>query len=310
MPGTSVTPALMLAIMSRWGATSLRTFMRARFMSKSSASWASVGALRMSSSSASIRSSKSDRYGKKPSTRELMMRYTMTIWGDAPWLAGWRSSPSRTDRQGRAVPPVHRDHVAIVPEAVHLGDALVLGIGAAGHQEHEVVVVVDPGTLREALRRLHGQRVEAEVDAQELRHLAVRGDVLQVEPEEPAARQRGEHVLRRRRLVAALLAQRPLQHAPSFTSRAGPGWMMSRGSSGADSQAKRAGSNADGSGASPPGSGVPVMSWARRPGRVGPLQQTVGAVAGGDQDVAPSRHRPTRARSSAEVGRSPTRVSR
>ena len=68
-------------------------------------------------------------------------------------------------RQGRAVPPVHRHHVAIVPEAVHLCDALVLGIGAAGHQKHEVLVVVDPGTLREALRRLHGQGVEAEVDA-------------------------------------------------------------------------------------------------------------------------------------------------
>ena len=95
-------------------------------MSKSSPSWASVGALRMSSSSASIRVVELGRgTGRSLSTSELMMRYTMTIWGDAPCVAGWRSSPSRTHRQGRAVPPVHRDHVAVGPEAVHLGDALV-----------------------------------------------------------------------------------------------------------------------------------------------------------------------------------------
>ena len=127
------------------------------------------------------------------------MRYTMTIWGAAPWLAGWRSSPSRTTRQGPAVRPVHRDDEAVVPEAVHLGNALVLGIGAAGHQEHEVVVVVYPGTLREALRRLHGQWVEVEVHAEQFRHLAVRGQVLQVEPEELGAGQCRQHVLRRRR---------------------------------------------------------------------------------------------------------------
>ena len=45
MPGMSVTPALMLAIMSRSGATILRMSMRERFMSKSSPSWASVGCL-------------------------------------------------------------------------------------------------------------------------------------------------------------------------------------------------------------------------------------------------------------------------
>ena len=96
MPGTSVTPALMLAIMSRSGAITLRISISARFMSKSSPSWASVGALRMSSSSVSIRSSKSERYGKKLSTSAPITRYTMTIWGEATWETGWRSSRSCT----------------------------------------------------------------------------------------------------------------------------------------------------------------------------------------------------------------------
>ena len=74
MPGTSVTPALMLAIMSRCGAMTLRMSINVRFMSKSWPSCASVGVLRMSSSSASIRSSKSERYGKKPSTSALTVR--------------------------------------------------------------------------------------------------------------------------------------------------------------------------------------------------------------------------------------------
>jgi len=78
MPGTSATPELMLAIMSRWGAITLRISMSDRFMSKSSPSWASVGALRMSSSSASMRSSNFERTGKKVSTRALTTKYTIT----------------------------------------------------------------------------------------------------------------------------------------------------------------------------------------------------------------------------------------
>ncbi len=95
MPGMSVTPALMLATMSRSGATILRISIRERFIWKSSPSCASVGVLRISSSSASILSSNLDRTGKKLSTSEPMTRYTMTSWGEATWATGWRSSRSR-----------------------------------------------------------------------------------------------------------------------------------------------------------------------------------------------------------------------
>ncbi len=77
----SATPALMLAIMSRWGAMTLRISMSERFMSNSSPNCASVGAFRMSSSSSSMRSSNLDRTGKKLSTSALMTWYTITICG-------------------------------------------------------------------------------------------------------------------------------------------------------------------------------------------------------------------------------------
>ena len=131
-------------------------------------------------------------------------------------------------RQGRALPPVHRDHVTVRPEAVDLGVAGVIGVGAPGHQVDEVVVRVDPRALPEALGRLDGEMVEAEVGRQKLADHPVGRGVVEVEPEEFRARQRGEHVLRRGVGIAALLAQDPLQHAPVSPRAARPWWMMDR----------------------------------------------------------------------------------
>ena len=84
----------------------------------------------------------------------------MTNWGEATVGDRVALEPLAHVRHRRAVAPVHRDDVAVGPEAVHLGVARVVGVGAAGHQVDEVVVVVDPRPLREALGRLDGQVVE------------------------------------------------------------------------------------------------------------------------------------------------------
>ena len=88
MPGTSVTPVLMVAIMSRSGATILRMSIRDRFIWKSSPSCASVGCFRTSSSRVSILSSNLERTGKKLSTSPPMTRYTTTSWGEATVFSG------------------------------------------------------------------------------------------------------------------------------------------------------------------------------------------------------------------------------
>ena len=170
-----------------------------------------------------------------------------------------------------------------------------LGVGATGHQVDEVRVVVDAGPLPEALRRLHGERVELEVDAQQLGHRPVDRLVVEVEPEEARPRQGGQHVLRRGRLVTAVAAQGPLQHAPSLTSAraAAVGWGPGAGLSRSGRDRRRPGSGASSGGSADPGHGV-----GQHPGRVGALQQAVGAVAGGHPDVAPARQgaRPGRGR--------------
>ncbi len=248
---------------------------------------ASVGALRMSSSSVSIRSSNLERTGKKLSTSAPMTRYTMTSWGEAARCEGWRSSHSLHVRHGRARPPVHRDDVAVGPEAVHLGVARVLGVGAAGHQVDEVVVVVDPRSLVEALGRLHGEVVEVEVVAQQLGHRAVR-----------RPRRRGRA---RRSSVPASAASTfsvvagvslpSWRRVPCSTVPVSPqrdrsaGWMMP----GPAAQPKRAGSNEPGSGASSRRQRDARHGVRQRPGRVRALQQAVGAVAGGHPGVAPAR---------------------
>ena len=78
--------------------------------------------------------------------------------------------------------------------------------------------------LVELLRRLHGQGVEAEVDSEQLAHRAVGRVVIEVEPEETRPAERGQHVLRRRRPVFAVLTQGSLQHTPSLTSARWRGW--------------------------------------------------------------------------------------
>ena len=169
-------------------------------------------------------------------------------------------------RQRRAVPPVHGDDVAVGPEAVDLGVARVVGVGATRHQVHEVVVRVDPRALPEALGRLDGQVVEAEMRAEQLTDHAVGRVVVQIEPEEVGPGQRGEHVLRRRRRVVAALAQRPIQHGHSLAV-AGPAL-------GDDpDQPKRPGSNESGIGTSSAGSAVPVMACASTRAENGPCSR-------------------------------------
>jgi hypothetical protein len=99
---------------------------------------------------------------------------------------------------------------------VYLRVALLIGVGAPRNEVHEVVVVVYPRPLPEVFGRLHGQRVETEVHAQQLAHRPVTL-VVQVEPEELGPAERGEHILRRGRLVGATLAQRA-SHSPSLTA--------------------------------------------------------------------------------------------
>ena len=166
-------------------------------------------------------------------------------------------------REGRALSSVHGHHVAVRPKAVHFGGALLVRIGTPGDQVDEVVVLVDAGTLREALGRADGQRVEPEVDTQELGHGPVAVDVVEVEPEEARAGQGLQHTLGRRRLLTAPLTQRPLQHVLSLIA---PGRVRVDDAVAAvparTPQAKRPGSNAAGSGGSSPGSALPVMSCA------------------------------------------------
>ena len=211
--------------------------MSERFMSNSSPSCSSVGAFKMSSSSVVDAVVELGEDREEAVDQRTHVRYTMTIWGDAASLAWCRSMRSRTCASGRALfSPVHRHDVAVRPEAMHLGVPGVLGVGTAGDEVHEPVVVVDPRPLVETLRRLDGERVELEVDAQQLRHRAVRGLVVEVQPEELGARQRREHVLRRGRLILGVDAQRPLQRdsgsstAPVSRPRSGAvGWRGSRG---------------------------------------------------------------------------------
>ena len=112
---------------------------------------------------------------------------------------------------------VQGDDVAVRPEAVHLLAARVVGVGAAGDEEDEGVVVVDARALGEALARLNRQRVEAEA-SQQRGHFFVARLVVEVEPEEARPRQRGRNVLLGGGRVGAVLAERPLQHAASLTA--------------------------------------------------------------------------------------------
>ena len=212
----------MLAIMSRSGATILRMSMRERFIWNSSPSCASVGALRMSSSRVSILSSNSERTGKKLSTSAAddEIHDDELGRGDRVRADGARSH-SRTCGHRRAVAPVHRDDVAVGPEAVDLGLARVVGVGATGHEVDEVVVGVDARPLVEALGRLDGQVVELERGwpGRSLTR-AVRGAVVvEVEPEELGPGQRRQHVLHRGGRVVAVLAQGPVQHGVTVSPR-------------------------------------------------------------------------------------------
>ncbi len=166
----------------------------------------------------------------------------------------------------------------------------MLGVGAPGHQEDEVGVVVDPRALGEAFARLHGQRVKAEVDREQFGHGAVARGVVEVEPEEAGAGQRGQHVLLGGEHVAAVLAQRPVQHRPSFTAadRAGvddgprrrrPGRLSRSGTDRTRWQGRLGGGQLDAGhvvGETPSGIRAleqPVGAVARRHPRVGPSGQ-------------------------------------
>ena len=73
-PGSSTTPEVMLANMSRCGVITLRMVISDRFMVNSVPSWASVGLTRMASSSSSICPSNRSSMGKKLSTSWSMIR--------------------------------------------------------------------------------------------------------------------------------------------------------------------------------------------------------------------------------------------
>ena len=154
---------------------------------------------------------------------------------------------------GLAMPPMDGHDVAIGPEAVDLRVRLAIGIGPTGHQVDEIVVGVHAGPLIESLRCFDGQGVELELLRQEVRHAAVVGLVVEVEPEERGAGQRGLDVLDRGRHVVLVLAMQGPDHGSILTDAFGLGW---------DGQANRAGSNPFGRGGSSAPGAWPVMAQA------------------------------------------------
>ena len=123
----------------------------------------------------------------------------------------------------RAVTVVHGDHTVREQEDVELGGVEAVGHRAVDDEVGELVELVDLRSLPEVLRVLDGERVELEVDTEELGDRAVRGGVVQVEPEEIRPRQCGEDILGGGLGLLPILRQRSL-HSPSFTPTLGTGW--------------------------------------------------------------------------------------
>ena len=199
----------------------------------------------------------------------------------------------------RALAPVHGHHVAVRPEAVHLGVARVFRVGAPGHQVHELVVVVDPRPLVEALGRLHRQGMELEVHAQQLGDRAV-ATASSSRSSQKKLRARPVRPARSRTLPAS--SWPPWRRVPFSTGTVSPrpaaGGMRDR----PVGVLRRTGPGSNAPGAAPvrrqrhPRHGV-----RQHAGRERPLEEAVGAVAGGHPGVAPARDPARRRR-----GRRPT----
>ena len=269
--------------------------MRVRFISKSSPNCASVGFWRISSSSESMRSSKSDRTGKKLSTSAFMTRYTMTSWGAAiSRTSGRRSSCSlhvserpcsrRGARSRRSGPS---------RSSAPPGEPVCSGSAPRATRKTKRVVVVDSRPLVEALARLHGQRVEAECSCRRLGHFVVRASSSRSSQKKPVPASAARNVV----LGGGRVVCRPGAASPSArrpvsprTARDGVDRPPPPGPPAA-AQPKRAGAKRQRERRLVAGSGTSAMACASTRAEYGPCKQPVGAVAGGDPGVDPARQR-------------------
>ena len=180
-------------------------------------------------------------------------------------------------------------------------------VGSPGDQVHEVLVLVEARALREPLgrRRPNGWKPKWGCSSSRTcRRVRDRRGRARRSPCRlaPPGRSRSSPAHRCHPGAASPGARVDSPRGTPPEVDASPG--RRRGS-----QTKRAGSSAAGSGGSSPGGSVPATRCARRRAEYGPCKSPFAPCPVATHALAHPGMRPTRAWSSAEVGRSPTRVS-
>ena len=183
-PGSSATPPIRLANVSRCGVTALRMPTSRRFIRKISCSCVVAGVqedlvLELVDAVVEVGEDREEAVDepvddpveqqRRVVDRLLALHVALTHLGER-----------------RAVVAVHGDEEALGVEAMHLDEAVLVRDRAVDDDEDEVVVLVDLRALAELLRVLDGQRMELEDVAQDLEVVLAR--LVDIEPEERVRR--------------------------------------------------------------------------------------------------------------------------